>query len=267
MNTTPPIDTVDSINLNAEYQSASTVDWHSFTPAREAFWVQNDAQKALTLLPVNLDDHEQVALLPSKIQRMAVDLIGQLRVKTGLLDDAINLYTEHQRWEQATACALYQDNASLAVQFLEPLAQQGKTTFWADILYCACTNQLSTWPHFLHLRNRLENDLTFFYLYNRLDYMDSLLAYLNSFAHLNPEVFKLAGRTLVYLGLREQGTYLLKQSLEQNPFDAENYYHLAECALLDGLDQDARRFLKQVCWINPAYTPARDLLHTLTLKA
>lgn len=230
-------------------------------PARQALFVEKNARRALQLLPINPLEVEVFSqTLP--VQNVLIDLASQAYLQTGQLKEATLLWKRYGRHEQACLgfiCMRQYPPAREMITALTPKQQ----AYWAEVVFRACSNQLDVWPSFLHLRNRLEGDLMLMFRFDALDCMEQVMAYLNSFALLNPEVFKLVGRLFTTQGLLQQAYYLLQRSLERNPLDPENYFHLGQLYLEMKQRHKAKLMLRQALLINAEYTPVQDLLASL----
>jgi len=237
------------------------VHWGDLMPARRALFVEKDARKALQLLPINLLEVE-VSKHSLPVQNAMIDIASQAYLQTGQLKQATLLWQRYGRYEQACLgfiCMRQYPHARKMITALTPKRQ----AYWAEVVLRACSNQLDVWPSFLHLRNRLEGDLMLMLRFDALDCLEQVMAYLNSFALLNPEVFKLVGRLFTTQGLLQQAYYLLQRSLEKNPLDPENYFHLGQLYLEMKQREKAKLMLRQALFINAEYTPVQDLLASL----
>ncbi|XVJ52247.1 MAG: tetratricopeptide repeat protein [Vampirovibrio sp.] len=235
--------------------------WDSLTPSRQALWIEKNPKKALSLLPLN-PLHASTSHIDPPLLNALVDLCATAYLDAQELQHATRLLHQYKRWEQAALGYLCQRQYLKAKEALQNLPKCSQIS-WADIVYRAASNQLDVWPSFLHLRNRLEGDLFLMYRFQAIDCMEQLMAYLGSFAQLNPEVYKLVGRTFMYSGLLTQAYNLFQRSVQMNPMDTENYYHLGQLYIETRQTKHARLMFQQVLAMNPDYTPASDLLQTL----
>ena len=247
--------------MSAPSKESATLYWDALLPARHALFIQKDAHQALKLLPIN-PLLVNISNETKALQNALIDLATSAYIATGQLKEATLLWKQYGRFEQASLGFICLRQYALAREMIESLTPK-RQAYWAEVAFRACTNQLDVWPSFLHLRNRLEGDLMMLYRFKAFDGMEQIMGYLNSFVLLNPEVFKLVGRTFTYSGLLQQAYSLLQRSLEKNPMDAENYYHLAQLYLEMKQRSKAKMMLWQALAINPDYTPVSDLLHSL----
>ncbi|MCE2930589.1 MAG: tetratricopeptide repeat protein [Vampirovibrionales bacterium] len=249
------------MTTSASMKESALLHWDALLPARQALFIQKDAQQALELLPINpfLVDvsHQSIP-----IQNALIDLTSQAYLETGQLKEATLLWKRYGRFEQASLGFICMRQYPLAREMLDGLTPKHQA-YWAEVVFRTCTNQLDVWPSFLHLRNRLEGDLLMMFRFKALDCLEHMMGYLNSFSLLNPEVFKLVGRVFTYSGLLQQAYLLLQRSLEKNPLDPENYFHLAQLYLQMQQRQKAKLMLRQAIAINADYTPVRDLLASI----
>jgi len=251
----------DDMPTSASIKEPDLLHWDALLPARQALFIQKDAHQALKLLPLNplLVDlsHQSIP-----IQNALIDLASQAFLETGQLKEATLLWKRYNRFEQASLGFICMRQYPQAQEMLDGLTPK-RQAYWAEVVFRTCSNQLDVWPSFLHLRNRLEGDLMMMFRFKALDCMEHMMGYLNSFSLLNPEVFKLMGRVFTYSGLLQQAYFLLQRSLEKNPLDPENYFHLAQLYLEMQQRNKAKLMLRQALAINADYTPVRDLLASL----
>ena len=252
---------IPPMSTSASTKEPALLHWDALLPARQALFIQKDAQQALKLLPLNpfLVDvsHQSIA-----IQNALIDVASQAYLQTGQLKEATLLWKRYNRFEQASLGFICMRQYQLAREMIEALTPK-RQAYWGEVVFRTCSNQLDVWPSFLHLRNRLEGDLMMMFRFKALDCMEQMMGYLNSFSLLNPEVFKLVGRLFTYSGLLQQAYFLLQRSLEKNPMDPENYFHLAQLYLEMKQRNKAKLMLRQALAINPDYTPVQDLLASL----
>jgi tetratricopeptide (TPR) repeat protein len=242
-------------------KEVALLHWADLLPARHALFVEKDARKALQLLPID-PFFGGLSSQSIPFQNALIDVASHAYLQTGQLKEATLLWKRYGRFEQACLgfiCMRQYQPAREMIAALTPKRQ----AYWAEVVFRACSNQLNVWPSFLHLRNRLEGDLMLMFRFDALDCMEQVMAYLNSFALLNPEVFKLVGRVFTANGLLQQAYFLLQRSLEKNPLDPENYFHLGQLYLEMKQRHKAKLMLRQALSINAEYTPVQDLLASL----
>jgi tetratricopeptide (TPR) repeat protein len=246
---------------SASTKESALQHWEALLPSRQALFIEKDAYLALKLLPLNpfLVDVSNQSIA---FQNALIDVASYAYLNTGQLKEATLLWKRYGRFEQASLGFICMRQYQLAREMLEALTPK-RQAYWGEVVFRACSNQLDVWPSFLHLRNRLEGDLMMMFRFKALDCMEQVMGYLNSFSLLNPEVYKLVGRVFTYSGLLQQAYFLLQRSLEKNPLDPENYFHLAQLYIEMKQRNKAKLMLRQALAINAEYTPVQDLLSSL----
>jgi len=249
------------MTTSASTKESALLHWDALLPARHALFVQKDAQQALKLLPMNPFfvnvSNESIAF-----QNALIDVASRAYLSTGQLKEATLLWTPYGRVVQACLGFICMNQETMAHEMIKGLTSKSQA-YWAEVIFRTYKNQLDVWPSFLHLRNRLEGDLVMMFRFKALACMEQMMGYLNSFSLLNPEVFKLVGRVFTYSGLLQQAYFLLQRSLEKNPLDPENYFHLAQLYIEMKQRNKAKLMLRQALAINADYTPVQDLLASL----
>lgn|GEM_PF-4044888 len=235
------------------------LNWIDFQASRDFLWTQKSPQQALDALPVSPLGRD-LSELAAPLRALCVDLAGEAYLQLKDAHRARLVYREHKRWEHVAFCSVALGDWASVRHAVEQLDSKHS---WSVILESAAKGELQQWPSFLHLRNRLEGDIYTLYQLEAFDVLDNLLAYLSSFSQLNNEVFKLAGRTLITLGLHVQAGNLIKRAIEINPVDAESYYHRAQLYIACKQPRSARLLLKQVILMSPRYIPAYTLMNDL----
>lgn len=238
-------------------QLISALNWPDFDAARHALWVAQDPKRALKLLPAS-PLHQDISAMEAPLQRLCVDLAAEAYLQLGDAHRARIIFEKFEHWEGATFCSIALQDYEAGYATLCKHAESSHA-LWVQVLYYGCLGQLSTWPTFLNLRNRLESDVARLYQLEGFTQLDNLLSYLNSFSQINPEVFKYTARCLMYLGLNVQAQPLFQRAIGLSPIDAEGYFHLAELQLATQENQHALLLLKQVKQMAPFYTPAWQL--------
>lgn len=185
-------------------------------------------------------------------------------------------YQRAERYEHAAKTFLLTGNHYLA-GYSHLLAGNLDTaaTLWKNLLalrenhWCLhlqgmVVSSLATIPTFLQIRNHLEADIVNLYAAGQATFAGNLVRYTEFLAGLNLETYKYVGRSLLQAGhLQEAGPYLIKAQ-KTLPNDAEAYFHLGQYYYALHQEEPARLMLQQCLLISPAYTPARDLLATLS---
>lgn len=255
--------------------------------ARKALWQEKNPQRCLCLLPVNPLYYEGV--LPAHwVSNLLVDLTGEAYLASQQYERAAQLFQRYGLPERAGWAWLLAGQFQQAFEVWQPFLQQAVErqescvesaipvytpsvlkpvlaiqADWLVTQWGLLTNQFQQWPSVLQLRNALENDVTQLVQANQLAVLDAYLAKLDWFVQVNVEVYKLAGRSLFYLGLFAPAHRLLLQGQGTVATDAEVYFHLGQYYVACKQAVEARLMLRQCLWINPHYQPAEALLVSL----
>jgi tetratricopeptide (TPR) repeat protein len=244
------------MNATAHAAPQFPLAFKDFQPAREALWIEKNPNTALQRLPINPLE-QPVGSYSPPIQNLAIDLCGEIFMQRGDLARALLLFKKYARHEEVVICLVAQKKYAEAAAYCRSIPSEGSQYHpWRLTLMSTAQGNLNFWPSYLQLRNRLESDVHRLCQIKALDALDNLLAYVISFGLLNPEVFKLAGRTLMFNGFHVQAKRLLEQAIVTNPLDTEAYFHIAEFYKLGRKYPQARLMLKQVLLMNATYTPA-----------
>jgi tetratricopeptide (TPR) repeat protein len=235
-----------------------------FEAVRTLLWVNKDAKEAFKQLPINpleVDVHHY----PTAIRHLVVDLTAEIFLQRNDVTRALLLFKKYERHEDVMLCLVAKKSYKEAEAYWQTHGKRlpNENHAWAETLVATVKGNLTFWPTFLQLRNRLESDVYRFGQLKAYDALDNLLAYVVSFAMLNPEVYKLAGRALMFNGFQVQARPLLEQAIRNNPIDAESYFHMAQFYISNRLPHRACLLLRQVLLMNPTYTPAHALLKNL----
>jgi tetratricopeptide (TPR) repeat protein len=240
---------------------AKPLKFADFDAVRHALWVEKDTKEAFKQLPLNpleVDVHHY----PTAIRNLMMDLTAEIFFQRNDLTRAVLLFKKYQRHEDVVLCLVAKKAYAEAETYWKQhgITMPDGSHTWAETLMATAKGSLTFWPTFLQLRNRLESDVYRFGQLKAYDALDNVLAYVVSFAMLNPEVYKLAGRALMFNGFQVQARPLLEQAIRNNPLDAESYFHMAQFYLTNRLPERAHLLLRQVLLMNPTYSPAEALL-------
>jgi hypothetical protein len=258
----------------------------ALTPARQALWQQNNPHLCLRLLPVNPLYYEG-DLPPHWVTDILIDLTGEAYLASQQYERAAQVFERHGLPERAGWAWVLAGNFQQAFQAWQPFLQHAIATQeaqqasvellpyqlsplkpvlanqaqWLVTQWGLLTNQFQQWPSVLQLRNAIENDVTQLVQANQLGILDAYLAKIDWLGQVNVEVYKLAGRSLFYLGLFAPAYGLLLQAQAVVATDAEIYFHLGQYYIACQQPLQATLMLKQCLWINPHYQPAQALLN------
>lgn len=253
----PP--SLDSPALQAT--PATSAAWETLKLARKHLWQEGNPQAAIALL----------ASLEGSFEHL-----WQWRLWQDSLCNAYVLMSDWQRlegvaqrlqhpyfWGKALLRQGRLPQAFGVWQACRSSEAHPKHLCWEGLLEAICADTLLEWPAFLQLRNRSEESIGDLYLGQHWDGLNAFLSYVESLSQVNPELFKLVGRALLFAGESDTAYALLQRALAVNPMDAEVYYHLGQWYALQGRVAEGIAVLKQNQWIAPNYVPAADLLAEL----
>ncbi|MEB3205711.1 MAG: hypothetical protein VKK59_00005 [Vampirovibrionales bacterium] len=135
---------------------------------------------------------------------------------------------------------------------------------WCASVLGLVNQQLSYSPSFLGVRNHTEMDVFALCQAGQMAFLESYVSYRQSLAMVNPEAYKLMGRALCYAGSTQWGLGILLEAQQHCPQDPEVYYHLAQAYCSLNNPKDAQMMLHQAIIMQPAFTPALDMLANMT---
>ena len=234
----------------------------AFSPAREALW----------LMPKSQPKQALEALQPTALKNVDFNDTAQDQIYTELVTYAM---FEQKRYLAAAEFCLKRHAFFLSgyafllngqlkqcQQAWRYLAKQCKQ-HWAFALLGLITSDVKQYPTFLQIRHYIEADIVNLHESGQLSYLNQLLRYSQWLAQINPEVYKLIGRSFLGLGeLKRAEAYLLKGQ-QTYPQDAEIYFHLGQYYHAAEQPKVARLMLNQCLMINAHYNPARLLREQL----
>lgn len=195
------------------------------------------------------------------VQQYALDTLANITLHTRHYSVLQQVLQQHPSPYWQGKLALLQGKFGTAHKHWQKLAPTPQHhPHWEETLLTVVQQELSHWPHYLHLRNRLEEVVQELYHTQQPEPLDALLRYLEAFAQINGEVYKLVGRAFLYCGVWSLSLQLLHKALQHQPFDAETYYHLGEWYVANRQWVQAKRCLQQTLMIYPSYSPAQWLL-------
>jgi tetratricopeptide (TPR) repeat protein len=243
--------------------------WREAMVARKLLWVERQLHQAATALKTLLKEAFTVKgddYGLATVRQLIVDTYSEALLQQGDLKALATLAATHKQPYWQGYASFLQGRMGLAhKQWCHSSHLSTKETpSWEETVLAMAQLTLTYWPHYLHLRNRLEQTVTDLYRTQQLEPLDRVLSYLDSFAQVNGEVYKLAGRALLYQGEWGVSLQLLHKAVQQQPFDAETYYHLGEWYVANRQWESATRCLRQTLFIYPDYLPAQWLLHSFT---
>lgn len=149
-----------------------------------------------------------------------------------------------------------------AYQTWQPLLAT-KPNHWCGALLGLVSQRLQMPPSFLGIRNHTEMDIYALSQASQMTFLENYLHYRNMLGMVNPEVYKLMGRSLSYAGSPQRGLALLLEAQRICAQDPEVYFHLGQVYHRLKQFKEARLMLQQTLMMQPTYVPAQDLLLTL----
>jgi tetratricopeptide (TPR) repeat protein len=146
---------------------------------------------------------------------------------------------------------------------------------WGTVLVGLISGRLNVLPSVLQIRQHCEADMALLYEAGQQQFLNTLAGYTDFLAQVNPEGYKLMGRSvmnanvLISQALQHPpsvvGQWLLAAQ-KQQPQDPEIYYHLGQWYAMTGQYHSARRALRQCLMMSPIYPPAEALLASMVLS-
>lgn len=228
---------------------------------RDALFKENDTARAHSLLAALMHQRKLSGL--EKIA--ATELACLIERSRGNYQLALDQYHKIEDWYQAGYCAMLLGNLAQAQQYWTRLIQK-RQNHWCLTLFGLVTRQLNCIPTTFQLRNHLESDIANLLHANRPEYLENLLTYTDFLGQINLEVFKFLGRSLMYAGWLKRAEPFMMKGQKTLPNDPEIYYHLGQLYHKQNRLEESALMLQQCLMITPSYTPARDLLNTLSKK-
>ena len=233
--------------------------------ARAHLWQDRNPSACLKALPTWPQWQQQQGHKHLLHHPIWVDCMGQALMQSAQWAAAQQHYSYFKRWELAGLCAVAQNQLPQAITlWRQQLQHQPKA--WPHSLQSLLQRNLQHWPSFLQLRCRLEYTLWVLYHSQQWPPLDLLLAYMDLLAQVNPEVYKLAGRTLLHCQQFSSAKVLLSKAQQAMVTDSENYFHLGQWYQASQQPSEAQRMFKQCLLMQPSYTPAKAALEQLQNK-
>lgn len=226
---------------------------------RDTFWVDNNVKQAFNDIEALLKTD---GLSPQE-QQAIIETAGLFCRYRRNFAQAIKHYARIPDYFQAGYCALLMGDLKQVETYWTPLVK-ANPTHWCAHLYGMISQQLQTVPTLLQIRNYLEQDICHLLQNNQIQFAENLLAHAHYLAQINPESYKLIGRSLTLEKRYKQAEYFLRLGQKNLPQDPEVYYHLGEILALLNRPTEAALMLKQCLLISSVYHPARELLNSLT---
>lgn len=233
---------------------------------RDAFFKAKDADKAWSLIQPQIARPDKAWPMP--VLRAVFELAALILRARKDYPKAASLYVTIEDWYQAGYCDLLCGNlAGVQNHWMTVLKQ--RQSHWCLALYGLISQQLSSWPSLLQIRNHLESDIANLIDADQWTYLESLLSYCDMLVQLNLETPKFMGRALLNHDKTQSDDWLdksekfLMQGQQILPNDPEIYYHLGQLYHRQKRYDEAVLMLKQCLMISHTYTPAKELMASM----
>lgn len=189
-------------------------------------------------------------------------MAGKMHLASGHVPNAIDAFTASQQ-DVSTGS----ENGRRGAE-CRPVA-------WGTVLVGLISGRLNVLPSVLQIRQHCEADMALLYEAGQQQFLNTLAGYTDLLAQINPEGYKLMGRSVMNARLVGMtpcqhppsvvGQWLLAAQ-KQQPQDPEIYYHLGQWYAMTGQHHSARRALRQCLMMSPIYPPAETLLASMVLS-
>lgn len=240
------------------HHSPDTTPLRQLNHIKDLFFVDQEPKKAFQSLEA-LQKKEN--LTPQEAQAIG-EAAGLFCRYLKNYSKAIKHYSQAQNMFQAGYCAMLSGDLKQTAKLWAPIIKE-HPNHWCQHLYGMITMQLQTIPTLLQIRNYLEQDICFLLQHNHIRWAENILQHGHYLAQINPEGYKLIGRSLLNENRLQQAEGFMRLAQKNLPQDPENYYHLGEILAQLNRPNEAKLALKQCLLISPVYQPALHLLHQL----
>lgn len=235
--------------------------WHT---ARHAWFInRNPVSCVQQIYPWIQQRLRDVSELPLEtLEAELFELTAWACMHAGKPDWAEPVFVASKRWYGAGYAALLQQNEHQAAMYWHRYAEQ-HPNHWGLCLLGFIQRKPTIAPTFLQVRNHLEADIKHLFQAQAWTYLENLLCYMDYLSQINPEVYKLIGRSLMHAGQLVQAQYLLIKGQKTLPNDPEIYFHLGQAYQACCNYKDSLLMVKQCLMMNPGYYPASELKQRL----
>ena len=231
-------------------------------PARDALYKDNNPDAAEKLLKPIFEGP-----IASEEERRAIyELMGLIYRAKKKYKKAFELYVKIDDYYQAGYSSMLGGDFQQMQAYWSTWRMERKD-HWSFWLYGLISQQLhvviqnvNKYPTIFQIRNHIESDIANLIDAGRMDFVDSLLTYIDFLTQLNLESPKFAGRALMHAGQMEKAHKFLIKGQKALPNDPEIYFHLGQFGMAQKQYREARLMLNQCLLISPSYTPAKELL-------
>lgn len=237
---------------------ASATSLRQLNTIRDLFFIHNkpkDAFEALERL------QKTTGLTPQAYQAIG-ETAGLFCRYLKNYPQAIKHFIKANNHWQAGYCAMLQGDIKQADKLWQHTLAQNPN-HWCRHLFGMLTLQLQSIPSLLQIRNYLEQDICFLLQHHHVRWTENILQHSHYLAQINPEGYKLIGRSLMNEQRLQQAEGFMRLAQRNLPQDPENYFHLGEILIQLGRLYEGQLALKQCLLISPVYYPAREILEKL----
>jgi tetratricopeptide (TPR) repeat protein len=236
--------------------------------ARELLWTQAKPRACIALLTPWWEARKGWGV-PAKANTTVPDtltalgeLLGLAHMQLGAYPNAETVFREAGLlYLQGYAALLGQNTQACHYAWTKLAEEQPK--HWGLYLLAMSQRSLNYAPSFMQIRNFIETDISNLLRAKCWAYLENITCYFDYLAQINPEVYKLSGRSFLNEGKMIVAHKLLSQAQHYLPQDPEIYYHLGQYYEACQSPTEAVLMLKQAVMMNPTYGPAKELLEKL----
>lgn len=138
---------------------------------------------------------------------------------------------------------------------------------WAINMMTFLQDGRKKYPTFFQIRNFLEIDISLFFKYNQLSFIQKLIDNSDTFQDINMESYKFFARALLKHNYIQPAKMFLDKSLDDYYNDVELHYLYAEFFMVHHDKENILKAVDTCLRLNPTYYPALKTQKELTLKA
>lgn len=161
--------------------------------------------------------------------------------------------SNNHQLEYGYACLLTGDLAR-AESILSPLTSARAE--WGYKIIPFLKGEHGEFPSFFQIRNFLELDITLFFKYGQIEFIQNILNIADFFQDINRETYKFLGRVLFKHGYYGAAKTFMDKSLSDYYNDVELHYLYVEFYLAHNDKENALKAVNTCLRLNPNYYPA-----------